>query len=103
MEGLYEILPILIYMLVAALLVVLIILGLNLVKTVQKTNILLDDIEKKSQSLNGVFESVDNISNSLTKAGDRILDGLTNYVTGLFSRRKKKVKKIETEEDEDYE
>ena len=59
MEALYEILPLIIYILLAILLVVLIILGVKLIDTINKTNEVLDDLEKKAKTLNGVFSTID--------------------------------------------
>ena len=65
MEFLQTFLPILLYILGAVLLGVLIYLVIKLLDTVDKVNVLLDDIEDKSQSLNGVFDAVENIGDTI--------------------------------------
>ena len=101
METLYEFLPVLIYVLLAALLVVLIILGIKLIDTVNKTNAVLDDIEKKSKSLDGIFETIDGVTDAVSLVSDKLVEGIATVVGKLFSlknyKRKKKV------EDEEYE
>ena len=97
MEALYEFLPILIYVLVAALLVVLIVLGIKLIDTVNKTNAVLDDIEKKSKSLDGIFSTIDGITDAVSMVSDRLVDGIASVVGKVLSFRKKK-KKVEEDE-----
>ena len=99
MEALYEFLPILIYVLLSVLLVVLIVLGVKLIDTVNKTNAVLDDIEKKSKSLDGIFSTIDNVTDAVSMVSDRLVDGIAGLVGKLFSLRKKKKK----EEEDEYE
>ena len=92
-------LPILIYVLLSVLLVVLIVLGVKLIDTVNKTNAVLDDIEKKSKSLDGIFSTIDNVTDAVSMVSDRLVDGIAGLVGKLFSLRKKKKK----EEEDEYE
>ena len=99
MDILYDIFPLVLYFLGAVLLVVIIILMTKLISTVEKVNILLDDIEEKSQSLNGLFEAIGGIGNSLANANNRI----TGFFAGLVKKiiRKKKNKKNKEEDDDE--
>ena len=99
MEILYQLLPILIYVLLAVLLVVLIVLGVKLIDTVNKTNAVLDDIEKKSKSLDGIFSTIDNVTDAVSMVSDRLVDGIAGLIGKLFSLRKKRKK----EEEDEYE
>ena len=100
MELLYDIMPLVLYFLGAVLLFVVIILVTNLIATIDKTNVLLYDLEAKSQSLNGLFEAIDSVSQTISSANMRVVTTVTNIVSKLF--RKKKKKKISKEND-DYE
>lgn len=95
-----EVLPVLLYVLGSILLVVLIILGIKLIQTVDRANLLLDDLEEKSKSLNGLFSVVDSFSNAIAVVGDRVIDGVTGMVSNFFHKRKKKKYKVEEEIDE---
>ena len=95
------VLPILLYTLGSILLVVLIILGIKLIQTVDRANAILDDIEEKSKSLDGLFSMFDNISNGIAIVGDRVVDGIAGMVSSFFHKRK--TRKIKEEEMEDYE
>ena len=101
MEALGQVLPILMYILGSILLVVLIILGIKLIQTIDKANMILDDLEQKSKSLNGLFAVVDNLSNAMTVVGDRVVEGVTSMISSFFHKRKKR--KAKEEEMEDYE
>ena len=93
-----EFLPILLYLLGITLLIILIILGIKLIHTVDKTNDLLDDAYNKSKSLDGVFDAIDSVTDTLSTVSDTIVGALTSVVGRVFNRGKKKRK--ETIEDE---
>ena len=99
MESLASVLPILMYILGSILLVVLIILGIKLIQTVERANNILDDLEQKSKSLNGLFSMIDNFSNAIAVVGDRVVDGVVGMVSSFFHKRKKRKSK-EKEMDE---
>ena len=101
MESLAQVLPILMYILGSILLVVVIILGIKLIQTIDRANALLDDLEQKSKSLNGLFSVVDNFSNAIAVVGDRVVDGVTGMVSSFFHKRKKR--KAKEEEIDEYE
>lgn len=92
MDVLYQVLPVVIYALLSILLVVLIVLGIKLIDTVNKTNAVLDDIEKKSKSLDGIFATIDNVTDAVSLVSDRLVDGIASLVGKVFSFRKKKNK-----------
>lgn len=96
MEFLSEALPILIYVLLAVLLVYIIILVSKLIKTVDKTNSILDDIEEKSQSLNNLFYMIDSVSDTIASINEKVVDRVIGLIKKIFIRKKGK-------EDEDYE
>ena len=98
MDFLYELFPLILYFLGAVLLVVVIMLVIKLIETVDKTNILLDDLEKKSQSLNGLFSAIDSVSDTITSVNGKVVGFVANLVGKIFSKKKKK-KKIEEEND----
>lgn len=96
-----EVLPVLLYTLGSILLVVLIILGIKLIQTVDRTNAILDDLEQKAKSLDGFFNVVDGFSNTIAVVGDRIIDGFTGMISNFFHKRKKRKEK--EEEIDEYE
>lgn len=99
MEFLSELFPIILYFLGAVLLVVVIILITKLITTVDKVNILLDDIEDKSQSLNGLFDAIGKIGDTLSAANNRVTGFIAGIASKLFKeKRKRKKEKVEEED-----
>jgi hypothetical protein len=102
MDTLNEIFPIVLCFLGAVLLIVLIILITRLITTVDKVNILLDDLEDKSQSLNGLFDAVGRLGDTISVANNRITGFFAGVASKLFKEKKKKKKaKVEEEEEDD--
>ena len=96
MDILYDIFPLILYFLGAVLLIVVIIMVTKLVKTVDKVNILLDDVEGKSQQLNGLFKAIEGLGNTLENANNRVTGFISGVIKKAFKRRKnKKSKKVE--------
>lgn len=100
MEFLSEVLPLILYFLGAVLLFVIIMLVIKLMSTIDKMNVLLDDIEAKSQSLNGLFNAIDSVGDTISSVNMKMVGVITNIVNKFFHKRKKKNKKLEEEIDE---
>ncbi len=97
MEFLQTFLPIVLYILGIALMVVFIILGIKMIKTVDKTNAILEDAEAKMQSLNGIFQLIDRFSLGATAITSHVVQKVTGLIDRIFKGRKKE------EDFEDYE
>ena len=87
--------PIILYTLGAVLIIVLIILGIKLINTVDKVNNLLDDSYKKIQSLNGLFDVIDTITDTLSSVNDKLVGTVSSIIKKLFKKKKSKKKEIE--------
>ena len=96
MTELLDYFPIILYLLGTVLLIILIILGLKLIYTVNKTNQILDDAYNKTKSLNGLFSAIDSVTDTLSNLSDSIVSNVTGIIGKIFSRKKDK----EIDEDE---
>ena len=85
-----EFLEIMLYVLGSILLVVLIVLGIKLIISVDKVNIILDDVQKK-------LKTVDNVFNACALLSDRVVEFLSGFISKMFVKRKNKKEKIEEE------
>ena len=85
-----EILPIILYLLGSILLVILIILGIKLINVMNKMERVVDDINTKVSSLNGVFSIIDATTDKLSLLSDRMVDGISSLIRKLFARKNKK-------------
>ena len=83
----YDIAAIILYILGSILLVVLIILGIKLIKTMNKIEIVVDDITKKVKSLDGFFSIIDMTTDKLAMLSDRVVDTISSFVKRLFVRK----------------
>ncbi len=90
MEELLHYFPLVLYVLGAILLIILIILGIKLIVTINKTNIILEDAYNKTKSLNGLFHVIDSITDTLSTVSDSLVTGITNVVGKVFRRKRKK-------------
>ena len=95
MEILIEVLPIMLYVVAIILVIVLIVLGIKLIHTIDRANEILDDIERKSKSLNGLFQVIDGVTDTLSVLSDTVVVGVTNLIGKVFPKRRKKKEKIE--------
>ena len=97
MEMLNQSLPIVIYFLLIILIIIVIVIGIRLVTIMNKVDKIIEDVDHKVQSLNGIFNLIDGITDKLTTFGDTILGFLSNSIFKVFKSKKKK------KEEEEYE
>lgn len=92
-----EFLEIMLYVLGSILLVVLIILGIKLIISVDRFNLILDNVEKKMKSIDNVFNVIDKVADSCALLSDRVVEFLSSFLSRLFIKKKNKKEKIEEE------
>lgn len=80
---------VILYILGIILLIVLIVLGIKLIKTVGKIDKVVDDVQEKSNKLNGVFSMVDNAADMINTFSDKIVAGTVGLISSIFDKRKK--------------
>lgn len=97
MEILQVVLPIIIYFLLIIILVIGIILGIKFIRTVTKIEKVVDDVNDKVQSLNGLFRVIDFTTDKIVGATDFLVDKISLVFSKLFFGRKKKRKESEEE------
>ncbi len=95
MEFVNVFLPVLVYSLLSVLIVVLIVLGIRLLETVNRVNKLLDDVEKKMDSMNGLFNVMDFVTTKATVLTDTIASTIMGAVSNLVKKRKQKKEDVE--------
>ena len=83
-----ETFAIILYVLGSILLVVLIILGIKMIKMMDKINIAVDNINKKVDSLNGLFSIIDFTTNKFAMISDKVAEGITALIKKVFRRNK---------------
>lgn len=97
MEALNETLPVVIYLLLIVLLVVVIVIGIKLIFTMNKVDLILDDVTKKVHSLDRVFNMIDYTTDKVTMISDTVV----NFITSKLKRIIKFKKNDEEDEDDE--
>ena len=95
MDMLGVVFPTIMYILGSILLVVLIVFIIRAIITLDKINLLLDDISNKVKSLDGIFNAINMTSSAISAVGDRLLEKVVSIFSKLSSRRKRKKRKGE--------
>lgn len=90
MDMLGVVFPTIMYILGSILLVVLIVFIIRAIITLDKVNLLLDDISNKVKSLDGIFNAINTTSSAISVVGDRLLEKVVSIFSKLSSRRKRK-------------
>lgn len=88
MELLSELLPIIIYVLLVILLVVLIVIAFKVLKTMNKVERVVDDVETKVSSLNNFFKVLSFTTDKIAGFSDSIVNKITSLISNIFSRKK---------------
>lgn len=80
-------LTIVLYVLGSILLVVLIILGIKLIITMNKIEVVVDDVTKKVKTLDGFFSLVDTTTDKLAMLSDRFVEMTSSLIKKIFKRK----------------
>lgn len=90
MEAINIVMPVILYTLTSILIVILIVLGIKLIRAVDKFNDLADNIGKKVNSLNSFFSIIDMVTDKVSFLSDRLVDGIASVFTRIFTRKEKR-------------
>ena len=93
-----EILPIIIYILLIILLIVAIIIGIKLIGTIGRVDVLLDDVTSKVKTLDRLFNLVDYASDRVSIITDTVVSFVSSNLKKLFGGNKKSKEEDETNE-----
>ena len=91
METLGQILPVIIYILLIGLIIICIIIGVKLIITMNKIERVVDDVENKVNSLNGLFDAINTTTNKVTGIYQKVNGFVGNIVDKIligFKKRK---------------
>lgn len=83
-------LQLLLYILGSILLIVLIILSVKVIITMNKIENIVDDINGKVHSLNGIFSVIDITTDKLALLSDKSINFITEIIKKIFYKRKEK-------------
>ena len=89
METASELLPIILYTLLSILIIFIIVFVYKLIKTLDKTNEILDDVNGKVKKLDGLFEVIDKSADTINMITNRAVDVVIGAVSKLFKKKRK--------------
>lgn len=99
MEILAEVLPIVIDVLLVVLLTVLIIIGIKVIKVMDRVKLIINDVEGKLATLNGFFSLLDTINSKVTLFSDKVISMAESLVSKLFNKASRRATGISEEEE----
>lgn len=83
-----QLLQILLYAGLIVLVIIFIILGIRLIRTLDKVDKLLDDVNDKMTKVNGVFDLIDKTTDFAAGFSDKIISGITRFINLIFRKKK---------------
>lgn len=84
-----EFLGVILDSLLIVLVIILIVLSLKALDTLNKVDAILDNTKKKLDSLDGVFNLVDTVSDKLTLVTDTVIGSIVSFITSIFNKKGK--------------
>ncbi len=88
-EFLQMFLPIIIYLLLIAVLIIAIIIGIKCVTLLNNVNHLTESISDKVDSLNGLFRAIDFATDKVSEVTTKIVDSIVSGVSKIVHRKSK--------------
>lgn len=88
MIDFYELLKILLFVALIVLVIILIILGIKLMRTLKKVDGVIDDVNTKIKSVDGLFSIIDKTTDYASLVSDKLINALSSLVS-VFMKRKK--------------
>ena len=98
LDFLLQYMPILIYILLSILIVLLIVISIKVINTMNQVSDIVNDVDKKVKSLNGIFNIVDLFTDKLSSITEVISDSIVLFIKSVFKRNKNKKERIEDDE-----
>ena len=86
---LVDALIVLLYIVIIIFVIALIVLCIKLIETLKKVDVLVENITRKAETLDGVFELVDSVSNKFGFIGETIAGYILGAAKKVFKRKKK--------------
>lgn len=88
MIDLNNFLTILLYISCIILVIIFIVLGIKLIKTLGKIDGVIEDVNNKMNKVNGVFDIIDKTTDYASTISDKIIGTLSRFVNSLINRKK---------------
>lgn len=87
-----EFLPIIVYILLIIILIVGIVLGVRFIVILGKASRVVDDVEDKVRSLDGLFHIIDTATDKVVLVTDKVVDFIMEFIARIFTKPKEEEK-----------
>ena len=88
MIDLEQLLPIMLYISLIILVIFLIALVIRLMKTLNRVDTILDDVNRKMIKVDGLFDIIDRTTDAASHVSDKIISGISNAINFVFRRKR---------------
>ena len=88
MIDINELLPILLYIALIILVIFVIVFVIRLTKTLNKVDLLLDDVNRKMVKVDGLFDIIDRTTDFASNISDKVISAVSNGINFIFRRKK---------------
>lgn len=86
--DLNELLIAFLYISCIILVIVFIVLGIKLIKTLKKVDSVIDDVNGKMSKVNGVFDIIDKTTDYASSISDKIIGAISSFINVLLRKKK---------------
>lgn len=94
-------LPIVVYILLIILLIIGIVLGVRLINAMDKVDEVLNNVQKKVNSLNGLFSVIDFTTDKISAFSDRVVNTLSGFISRIGNWRRPKFERSQKEDEQE--
>ena len=88
MINVNDLLNLFIYIALLTLIIIFIILGIKLIRTLKKVDNVIDDVNVKMTKVNGVFDIIDKTTDYAANISDKVISVISNFINVLLRKKK---------------
>lgn len=90
MIDLNEVLPIMLFIFLIVLVIICIILGIKLINTLNKVDVLITDVNSKMNKVDGIFTLIDKTTDYASGISDKLINSINSLLGLIFKRKNRK-------------
>jgi len=86
--NLNDLLTFMIYVGLIVLIIIFIILGIQLIKTLKKVDGVIDDVNTRMSKVNGIFDIIDRTTDYASSISDKVISLISSFINVLLRKKK---------------
>ncbi|MDO4963277.1 MAG: hypothetical protein Q4E75_04185 [bacterium] len=88
MVNISEFLVIMLYFLLIVFVIIMIFLAIKLIDTLKRVDSVIDDVDNKIKTLDGIFNIIGKTTDIASSVSDKIISGVSNFIGNVFKSKK---------------